>query len=309
MLAIVILFQGPVRRGPAPRGRPRLHPRDRRPAPRPAAGQRRGPGEDNARDHPGPARRPRHLPPGHPHPGRPPGPAHPLGRAAHPRPAGRPHVRQPRALPRHRHGPPADHGPVRRPDHPADVARLPLFPWSALHVIPWVQGLALADPLTYASEGLRAAVTSQPHLSLLAVYPVLAAATGLLPGRQPATSPAASSADEFHGTCHRRHREYRTRYRQALETRSTSHGAPFRARILPSSRTGSGTEGMPGCGFRRTPRASAAFSAMTRCHATPPRLPILPGPARSLIVKPDVSVLRYPDYCSCSAQVRSRVLI
>jgi ABC-2 type transport system permease protein len=55
-----------------------------------------------------------------------------------------------------------------------------LFPWSALHVIPWVQGLALADPLTYASEGLRAAVTSQPHLSLLAVYPVLAAATGLL---------------------------------------------------------------------------------------------------------------------------------
>jgi len=55
-----------------------------------------------------------------------------------------------------------------------------LFPWSALHVIPWVQGLALADPLTYASEGFRAAVTSQPHLSLLVVYPVLAAATGLL---------------------------------------------------------------------------------------------------------------------------------
>jgi ABC-2 type transport system permease protein len=54
------------------------------------------------------------------------------------------------------------------------------FPWSALHVIPWVQGLALADPLTYASEGLRAAVTSQPHLSLLVVYPVLVAATGLL---------------------------------------------------------------------------------------------------------------------------------
>ena len=55
-----------------------------------------------------------------------------------------------------------------------------LFPWSALHVIPWVQDLALADPLTYASEGLRAAVTSQPHLSLLIVYPVLAGATGLL---------------------------------------------------------------------------------------------------------------------------------
>jgi ABC-2 type transport system permease protein len=55
-----------------------------------------------------------------------------------------------------------------------------LFPWTALHVIPWVQDLALADPLTYASEGLRAAVTSQPHLSLLVVYPVLAAATALL---------------------------------------------------------------------------------------------------------------------------------
>jgi ABC-2 type transport system permease protein len=55
-----------------------------------------------------------------------------------------------------------------------------LFPWSALHVIPWVQDLALVDPLTYASEGLRAAVTSQPHLSLLVVYPVLGAATGLL---------------------------------------------------------------------------------------------------------------------------------
>jgi ABC-2 type transport system permease protein len=55
-----------------------------------------------------------------------------------------------------------------------------LFPWSALHVIPWVQALALADPLTYASEGLRAAVTSQPHLSLLVIYLVLAAATSLL---------------------------------------------------------------------------------------------------------------------------------
>jgi ABC-2 type transport system permease protein len=55
-----------------------------------------------------------------------------------------------------------------------------LFPWSALHVIPWAQGLALADPLTYASEGLRAAVTSQPHLSLLVVYPVMTGFAGLL---------------------------------------------------------------------------------------------------------------------------------
>ena len=34
-----------------------------------------------------------------------------------------------------------------------------------------------------------------------------------------------------------------------------------------------------------------------------------PGPAKLLIVKPDAPVLKYLDYCLCSAQVRSRVLI
>lgn len=54
------------------------------------------------------------------------------------------------------------------------------FPWHALQVIPWVQDLALAIPLTYVSEGFRAAVTPAPHLGLLVIYPVLAGFTGLL---------------------------------------------------------------------------------------------------------------------------------
>lgn len=54
------------------------------------------------------------------------------------------------------------------------------FPWSALDSVRWVQVLALVDPLTYVSEGFRAAVTPGPHLSLLVIYPVLTAATGLL---------------------------------------------------------------------------------------------------------------------------------
>jgi ABC-2 type transport system permease protein len=55
-----------------------------------------------------------------------------------------------------------------------------LFPWSALDAVPWVQVIALANPLTYVSEGFRAAVTGAPHLSLLAIYPVLIAMTGLM---------------------------------------------------------------------------------------------------------------------------------
>jgi len=54
------------------------------------------------------------------------------------------------------------------------------FPWSALDTVRWVQVLALVDPLTYVSEGFRAAVTSGPHLSLVVIYPVLIAFTGLL---------------------------------------------------------------------------------------------------------------------------------
>jgi ABC-2 type transport system permease protein len=55
-----------------------------------------------------------------------------------------------------------------------------LYPWRALDAIPWVQVIALANPLTYVSEGFRAAVTGAPHLSLLAIYPALTAMTGLL---------------------------------------------------------------------------------------------------------------------------------
>lgn len=55
-----------------------------------------------------------------------------------------------------------------------------LYPWSSLGSIRWIQILSLANPLTYVSEGFRAAVTSSDHLSLLVVYPVLTCFTGLL---------------------------------------------------------------------------------------------------------------------------------
>ena len=55
-----------------------------------------------------------------------------------------------------------------------------LYPWSALAPVRWVQLLALANPLTYVSEGFRAAVTSSDHLSLLVVYPVLVGFTAIL---------------------------------------------------------------------------------------------------------------------------------
>ncbi len=54
------------------------------------------------------------------------------------------------------------------------------YPWSARHAVPWVQWLSLADPLTYVSEGFRGTVTPAQHLSLLVIYPVLGAFTGLL---------------------------------------------------------------------------------------------------------------------------------
>jgi ABC-2 type transport system permease protein len=55
-----------------------------------------------------------------------------------------------------------------------------LYPWSALDSVKWVQDLSLANPLTYVSEGYRAAVTTSDHLSLLVIYPVLVAFTALL---------------------------------------------------------------------------------------------------------------------------------
>lgn len=55
-----------------------------------------------------------------------------------------------------------------------------LYPWTALHSMRWVQVLSLANPVTYVSEGFRAAVTSSDHLSLFVVYPVLLGFTALL---------------------------------------------------------------------------------------------------------------------------------
>jgi ABC-2 type transport system permease protein len=55
-----------------------------------------------------------------------------------------------------------------------------LYPWSRLDAVRWVQVLSLANPLTYVSEGFRAAVTTSSHLDLLAIYPVLAGLTGLM---------------------------------------------------------------------------------------------------------------------------------
>ncbi|HYJ47262.1 MAG TPA: ABC transporter permease [Pyrinomonadaceae bacterium] len=41
------------------------------------------------------------------------------------------------------------------------------YPWAALHVIPWFQYSVLINPVVYASEGFRAALTPQlPHMSL-----------------------------------------------------------------------------------------------------------------------------------------------
>lgn len=47
------------------------------------------------------------------------------------------------------------------------------YSWLALEPIPWLQDLTLLNPLVYLSEGFRAALTPVPHMSLLAVYPVL----------------------------------------------------------------------------------------------------------------------------------------
>jgi ABC-2 type transport system permease protein len=38
------------------------------------------------------------------------------------------------------------------------------YPWSALDSLRWFQVVTLFNPLTYVSEGTRAALTSTPHL-------------------------------------------------------------------------------------------------------------------------------------------------
>jgi ABC-2 type transport system permease protein len=48
------------------------------------------------------------------------------------------------------------------------------YPYSALAGIPWLQFVSLLDPVTYLSEGLRAALTPGiAHLSPAVVLPVL----------------------------------------------------------------------------------------------------------------------------------------
>lgn len=54
------------------------------------------------------------------------------------------------------------------------------YPWKALQAIRWLQILSLANPLVYISEGFRAALTNVPHMSLLAIYPVMLGFTALL---------------------------------------------------------------------------------------------------------------------------------
>lgn len=45
------------------------------------------------------------------------------------------------------------------------------YPWADLQVLPWFQGLVLINPLVYASEGFRAALTPQlPHMPLWLIF-------------------------------------------------------------------------------------------------------------------------------------------
>jgi ABC-2 type transport system permease protein len=47
---------------------------------------------------------------------------------------------------------------------------------------PWLQALVLVNPLIYINEGMRAAVTTAPHMHLYIVYPVLIAFLALFLG-------------------------------------------------------------------------------------------------------------------------------
>jgi ABC-2 type transport system permease protein len=47
------------------------------------------------------------------------------------------------------------------------------YSWTTLRVVPWLQTLVLCNPLVYVSEGLRAALTGQPHMALVAVFAAL----------------------------------------------------------------------------------------------------------------------------------------
>ncbi|HEX9466895.1 MAG TPA: ABC transporter permease [Acidimicrobiia bacterium] len=47
------------------------------------------------------------------------------------------------------------------------------YSWSSLEPIRWLQIAVLVNPLVYMTEGFRAALTTSPHMSLWAIYPVL----------------------------------------------------------------------------------------------------------------------------------------
>jgi ABC-2 type transport system permease protein len=38
------------------------------------------------------------------------------------------------------------------------------YPWKSLHSLPWFQVVTLLNPMTYVSEGMRAALTHDPHM-------------------------------------------------------------------------------------------------------------------------------------------------
>jgi ABC-2 type transport system permease protein len=59
------------------------------------------------------------------------------------------------------------------------------YPWTTLSAIkvggfPWLQALVCINPLIYVTEGFRAALTTQSHMPLYVIYPVLVAFCVLL---------------------------------------------------------------------------------------------------------------------------------
>jgi ABC-2 type transport system permease protein len=48
------------------------------------------------------------------------------------------------------------------------------YPWATLHVVPWFQYMVLVNPLVYANEGFRLALTpNMPHMPMPLVYGAL----------------------------------------------------------------------------------------------------------------------------------------
>ncbi len=54
------------------------------------------------------------------------------------------------------------------------------YPWTALDKLPWLQNLVLLNPIVYMSEGMRAAVTSMPHMKEGMILGMLTFFLGLL---------------------------------------------------------------------------------------------------------------------------------